>query len=129
MYLGGNRRWVPLLFIILARNIDCKSILQKPLKQFGQVASKYKRKSRYKSRAIFSAFLFTPCTGIRNPGSGKFLLVESGIGEIFACGIRNAAQGIQDPTTDWNPSSTDKDWNPVPGIHNPRRGILISRLS
>ena len=79
MYLGGNRRWVPLLFIILARNIDCKSILQKPLKQFGQVASKYKRKSRYKSRAIFSAFLFTPCTGIRNPGSGKFLLVESGM--------------------------------------------------
>ena len=89
MYLGGNRRWVPLLFIILARNIDCKSILQKTLKQFGLLASKYKRKSRYKSRAIFGASLFTPCTefGIRVPGnfclwnleSVKFLLVESGM--------------------------------------------------
>ena len=38
-----------LLFIILARNIDCKSTLQKTLKQFGLAASKYERKSRYKS--------------------------------------------------------------------------------
>ena len=37
------------LFIILARNIDCRSILQKTLNQFGLVASKYERKSRYKS--------------------------------------------------------------------------------
>ena len=37
------------LFIILARNIDCKSILQKTLNKFGLVASKYERKSRYKS--------------------------------------------------------------------------------
>ena len=28
-----------------------------------------------------------------------------------------------------NPSSTDKDWNPVPGIRNPQRGIQNSRLS
>ena len=37
------------LFIILARNIDCKSILQKSLNQFGLVASKYEQKSRYNS--------------------------------------------------------------------------------
>ena len=37
------------LFIILARNIDCNSILQKTWHQFGLVASKYERKSRYKS--------------------------------------------------------------------------------
>ena len=37
------------LFIILARNIDCKSILQKTLKQIGSVASKYEGKSRNKS--------------------------------------------------------------------------------
>ena len=36
-------------FIILARNIECQSILQKTIKQFGVVASKYERKSRYKS--------------------------------------------------------------------------------
>ena len=33
------------LFIILARNTDYKSVLQKTLKQFGLVASKYERKS------------------------------------------------------------------------------------
>ena len=27
-----------------------------------------------------------------------------------------------------NQSSTDKDWNPVPGIRNPRRGIQNPRL-
>ena len=37
------------LFIILARNIDCKSILQKTSNQFGLVASKSEGKSRYKS--------------------------------------------------------------------------------
>ena len=31
------------------KNIDCKSILQKTLNQFGLVASKYERKLRYKS--------------------------------------------------------------------------------
>ena len=41
---------------------------------------------------------------------------DSGIQEIFACGIRilgfgfrNTAQGIQNPTNDWNPESTA--WN------------------
>ena len=28
-----------------------------------------------------------------------------------------------------NPSSTDKDWNQVPGIRNPRRGIQNPRMS
>ena len=35
--------------IILAINIECQSILQRTFKQFGLVASKYERKSRYKS--------------------------------------------------------------------------------
>ena len=30
---------------------------------------------------------------------------DSGIWEIFACGIRNAAQRIQNPTNDLNPES------------------------
>ena len=33
-----------LIFIILARNIDCKGVLQKSLKQFELAASKYERK-------------------------------------------------------------------------------------
>ena len=46
--------------------------------------------------------------------------------EILAGGIRNlgkCASGIQ------NPRSTDKGWNPVPGIWKPRRGIQNPRLS
>ena len=46
-----------------------------------------------------------PCKGIRIPESVKFLLVESRIRETFACGIRNTDQGIQNPTSDWNPES------------------------
>ena len=42
---------------------------------------------------------------------------DSGIQEILAYGIRNIAQKIRNPTSDWNLSSTDKDRNPVPGIH------------
>ena len=63
---------------------------------------------------------FTPCKGIWIPGCRKFLLMES---EILGFGIRNTAQGIR------NLSSTDKDWNPVPGIRNPRYGIQNPRLS
>ena len=39
--------------------------------------------------------IFAPCKGIRIPESGKFLHLESGILEIFACGIRNPGP--------WNP--------------------------
>ena len=46
-----------------------------------------------------------PCNGIRIPEFLKFLLVESGI--LLRIGIQNA-------------SSTDKDWNLVPEIRNPR---------
>ena len=38
---------------------------------------------------------FAPSKGIRIPESGKFLPVESGILENFACGIRNPEP--------WNP--------------------------
>ena len=50
--------------------------------------------------------------------SRKILLMES---EMLDFGIRNTAQGIRNPTDDWNrnPSSTDKNWNWVPGIRNP----------
>ena len=37
---------------------------------------------------------FALCKGIRIPESRKFLPVESGILENFACGIRNTAVGI-----------------------------------
>ena len=50
--------------------------------------------------------------------SVKFLLVESG---ILGFGIRNTAQGIRNPTKDWNPiqGSSRKDWNQCleSGIH------------
>ena len=59
-----------------------------------------------------------------NPESGKSLLVAS---RILEFGIRNTAQGIRSPTNTpvltigiHNLSETDKDWNEVPGIRNPR---------
>ena len=33
---------------------------------------------------------------------------DSGIREIFACGIRNEAQGIRIPTKDWNQKSNPR---------------------
>ena len=57
------------------------------------------------------------CLG--NPKS--WALVESGI-QLKEFWIPLTI-GIQ------NPSSTDKDWNPVPGIRNPYRGIQNPRLS
>ena len=57
---------------------------------------------------------------ILNPESEKIVPAESGIFRGF--GVRNAAQGIRNPLTIeiQSPTSTDKDWNPVPGIRNPR---------
>ena len=54
--------------------------------------------------------MFGPCKGIQIPDSMKFLLVESGTRESFACGTRDTAQGIRNPTKDYNPESTA--WNP-----------------
>ena len=80
--------------------------------------------------------------------------MDSGIREIFACGIQNMGKfacGIRNPENFtcgirtpgfWNPeshyqlesgiqkpSSTDKYWNPVIVIRNPQRGVQNPRLS
>ena len=54
---------------------------------------------------------------ILNPESEKIVLAESGIFRGF--GIRNAAQGIRNPTNDWNPELNfhwqrleSSTWNP-----------------
>ena len=58
-----------------------------------------------------------------NPNSRKIWLVDSGIRiQLKEFGILLMI-GIQ------NPSSTDRDWNPVPGIWNPRKRIRIQVLS
>ena len=70
-------------------------------------------------------------------GTGKFLLVESGLRETFVYGICNPGPyfGIQlkesrVPRTIGihNPSTTVKAWDPVPGIRNPRLGIQNPRF-
>ena len=66
--------------------------------------------------------------GIRIAESGKFLLVESGI-LVLESGIQLKESRIILTTGIQNPSSTDKDWNPVCGIRNLRRGIHNPRLS
>ena len=70
---------------------------------------------------------FASCKRIQVSESGKFFIVEFG---IFSFGIRNTAQGIQLPLKIRirNPSSTDKDRNPVPGIRNPTRAAVGKML-
>ena len=65
-----------------------------------------------------------------NPESGNILLVESGI-----LGLRiPKIQLKESENNDWNPESriqvsTDKGWNPVPGIRNLPHGIQNPRRS
>ena len=73
---------------------------------------------------VFRALFFSH--HIRESGFkeyGKFLLVET-----LDFGIGNTAQGIQNPVRieKQNPNSTEKDWNPVAGIRNSRRGVQHS---
>ena len=64
--------------------------------------------------------------------------LDSGNWEIVARGIRNRNPRLKNPENNSrnpktmgirNPSSTDKDWNPVRGIRNPRLGVHNPRLS
>ena len=55
-----------------------------------------------------------PCKGLRIPESGKILLMGSGI-QLKESGI-HLTIGIQDPT--------DKHWNRVSAIRNIAQGIL-----
>ena len=82
---------------------------------------------------VFASFLsfHPPCKGIDwIVESGKFLLVESRIWEmwvldcrILGFGVQNTAQGIWNPTNVWNLESKfhwQRIQKPVPGIQNPR---------
>ena len=82
-----------------------------------------------KTRSSDLKFSFTPYKGIRVPESEEFLLVECG---ILGFGIWNTAQGIRNPTNDWNPVSKfqcQRIRNPVREIQNPWRGIQTTRLA
>ena len=61
----------------------------------------------------------------------KFLLLVSEIAENFASGTRSP--GLWNPEShfrlDPKSISTDRDWNPVPGIRNPCRCIQNRKLS
>ena len=59
---------------------------------------------------------FAPCKEIRIPEAVKFLLVES---QILGFAFRNTAQGIQNPTNDWNPEPKTGIQHPESGIKNP----------
>ena len=71
----------------------------------------------------------SPLLYMTNLECRKILLVESGIPGF---GMRNTSQGIRNPTNDWNwvqnPSSSDKIWDAVSGIRNPRCGNQNFRI-
>ena len=52
-----------------------------------------------------------------NPESGKFCLRN------LESGVRFKESGVPVTNEIKNPSFTDKNWDPVPGIRNSRRGI------
>ena len=61
--------------------------------------------------------LLTPCNGISILESGTFLIMESGIRENFACGIRNP--GVWNP--EYNSANPESHNNPLTiGIQNPK---------
>ena len=63
---------------------------------------------------------------IRNPGGFEFGIPESW---ALESGIQLKESGISLTIGVQNPSSKDKDWNPVPWIWNPGRGIQNIKLS
>ena len=69
---------------------------------------------------------------VRIPESGKLLLGESGIQQIFAVESRIQLKEPGIPLTirirNQIPLLDQKIWNLVPGIRNPRRGIQNPRL-
>ena len=80
------------------------------------------------SAIVSGSPMIAPCKGVRIPKSWNWCLWNGG---ILGFGIRNTAQGICNPKTIGIeiPSSTDEDWNPVPGIRNPRHWFQNPRLS
>ena len=82
---------------------------------------------------------FAPCKGIRILESGKFLFVESKTPKNFPRGIWNSRalesrielkySEIPPRNKIQKPHSTEKDWNPAPGIYDLRNGIQNPRLS
>ena len=79
-----------------------------------------------------------PCKGVGIPESGKFLLLESGIQGTFCLwnlesralefGTQLKKSGLPLTIQIQSPRSSNKDWNPVPGIRNPWCGIQNPRM-
>ena len=67
----------------------------------------------------------TPCKAIHIPISGKFLLVDWGIRNNFACAIRNPE--LWNPEyKDWRESNT---WNPESKPRNPESKTVLDSLT
>ena len=90
----------------------------------------YLKKMVLHSLRLMESNLFVRATGFWNPGnfglwnseSEKKCLWNPEYSSRNLYSHLNASLGIQ------NPSFTDKDWNPVPGIRNPPHGIQNPRL-
>ena len=64
-----------------------------------------------------------------NPASGIYFYLWNPQSWDLKSGIQPKESGIQLMIGIQNPSSTDKDYNPVPGMRNSRRGTQNSRPS
>ena len=59
--------------------------------------------------------------------------MESGVLKRFACGIRNTAVEIPNPTNNWNGRNPEKDlessnWNPESTTWNPESKAVLDSL-
>ena len=80
-----------------------------------------------------------PCKGVGIPESGKFLLLESGIGGKFClCNLESRAlefgtqlkkSGLPLTIEIQSPRSTDKDWNPESMVWNPESKNVMDPLT
>ena len=90
--------------------------------------------SRESDIRLLSYFFQQVASRKRYWNPGYFCLWNSESGEIWHRGIWNPGlwnleYSSRNPESYLRLKSSDKDWNPVPGIQNPRRGIQNPRLS
>ena len=71
----------------IAHRLD---LLQVDLRSFLASGASFLGQASDEVAGGFESLPIAPCTEIRIADSGKFLLVEFGIQETFACGIRNS---------------------------------------
>ena len=115
-------RWVRLLPFRISSHLSWwkrKKIEEVKIERHGKIPTRLVRLVKVDISAVKE---IAPCSWIRIPDLGQFLLMDSG---ILGFQFRNTAQGILNPTNSCNPESKfhrQRIRNEVPGIRKSRCG-------